>query len=93
MGVKTNHAKEDVIYSKVKGCQETDAGEKVETFGIQCFLKIRKHFGTDRKKSLLLLEDITTSESIIDRLINILVNHHVPPIHARDVVEDQMNSR
>ena len=93
MGVKTNHARENVIYSKVRGYQEMDQGKKVETFGIQCSLKMRKPFGFDRKKSLLLLENVTTSESFIDRLINILVNHHVPPIHVQDVVEDQMNSQ
>lgn len=90
MRAKTNHVKEEIVYSKVKGYQEIEGKGKVTTFGINCSLKVRKIFRSRRGKSLLLLENISTSESFIDFLIGILVNNRVPPVHAKDVVEDHM---
>ena len=87
MSVKSNHVNKKVVYGKVKGYQDIEGRGKVKTYGIACRLKGCLHIGR-KEKNLLLLEHVTTSESIIDFLIGLLVNNRVPPEHAQDIVED-----
>ncbi len=83
--------KKKIVYDKVVNYQEAeDGGVLRKSYGIRYEVDDASASLPQEEDSFGLIEDVSTSETFVDKIISRLIRSHACPIHVRDIIEDSL---
>ena len=83
--------KKKIVYGKVVNYQEAeDGGFLRKSYGIRYEVDDASTSLPLEEDSFGLIEDVSTSEMFVDRIISRLIRSRACPIHVRDIIEDSL---